>query len=566
MVVDGDSMKRFKPVLFIMVLLGSFGVFYFFESQIQKSAIGKIRSIFKLSCDFTAHSISLSYFQWSAMYEAFAENDEEIVEEYFEDMKTDFPMVESIEILEQKSDFTEEEPYRIISRNNHLYFLLGIFNDDLTRMIEDKVVSLKINPQVILDTLNLEPKLRISDNGGIEFVYGLKIEKLPLSYRMFFFSILSAVFAVLVSNYYDNSFRYKFLERLNFELDKKTQALQSIIDFTNDLLTGKLEASYQNILEKAIEVVPGAQVGSVLLKNNGYYRYVAAEGFDMEILSKARLKYEELVDNVEKRTVIIKNLGKINRKRLSEKNKKLMYSDPNVSRVKSTVSLPVRVGEEIVAFLNLDNLEKENAFDELSVEIAEFFASQIGVIFERLRLENELLEQKKFLEYLSYHDPLTNLANRRFLEEFVEKLIEEYRNNKGSFALVYIDLRKFKSVNDNFGHEIGDEVLSIIAKRLRNNVKSTDLVSRIGGDEFVIILKDLDERNVKNFIMRIIENIERPITIGGNIFNLSADAGIAIFPHDATEFGELLRSADFAMYIAKKSLKKCLTVKELKTI
>jgi hypothetical protein len=127
-------------------------------------------------------------------------------------MKTDFPMVESIEILEQKSDFTEEEPYRIISRNNHLYFLLGIFNDDLTRMIEDKVVSLKINPQVILDTLNLEPKLRISDNGGIEFGYGLKIEKLPLSYRMFFFSILSAVFAVLVSNYYDNSFRYKFLE------------------------------------------------------------------------------------------------------------------------------------------------------------------------------------------------------------------------------------------------------------------------------------------------------------------------------------------------------------------
>lgn len=518
-------MKHFKTFLFIMVLIISFGIFYFFESQIQKRDIEAVENVFELFCDFTAHSISLGYFQWNTMYEAFKKNNEELIREYFEEIKTEFQMIENIEILEQNADFTEEEPYRIISKDNQLYFLFGIFNDDLTQLIENRVISVKVNPQAILNILDLNPKPKITDNGNIKFAYGLKIENLPFNYRIFFFSILAASFAVFVSNFFDNVFRYKFLKKLNFELDSKTRALQGIIEFTDDVLTKKLETNYQNILQKAIELVPGAQAGSVLVKDGEYYKYAAAIGFDMKILSKVCLKYEELADNLEKGIAVIKNLGEINQKKLSRKNKELMYSDPNIPKIKSTISSPVTVGKEVVGFLNLDSLEEENAFDKLSIEIAEFFASQVGILFERLKLENELLKQKELLEHLSYHDPLTSLANRRFLEEFTEKLIEDYKNNGGSFGLVYMDLRKFKNINDNFGHEIGDKVLSIVAKRLKNNVKSTDLVSRVGGDEFVIVLKDMDEKNAKNLIVRIIENIERPIVIDDNVFNLSADAG-----------------------------------------
>lgn len=152
------------------------------------------------------------------------------------------------------------------------------------------------------------------------------------------------------------------------------------------------------------------------------------------------------------------------------------------------------------------------------------------------------------LAFLSAHDALTGLRNRNALQASMAELIE----SSSPFALLMLDIDRFKTLNDNLGHRRGDEVLRQIAKRVQDTVRNGDIVARQGGDEFVVIVTSArDSAALTAVVDRVLEAIRRPISIPGHIVNATGSAGIALFPNDAEEEDTLVRCADTALYNAK---------------
>ncbi|WP_296187306.1 bifunctional diguanylate cyclase/phosphodiesterase [Pseudomonas sp. UBA1879] len=164
----------------------------------------------------------------------------------------------------------------------------------------------------------------------------------------------------------------------------------------------------------------------------------------------------------------------------------------------------------------------------------------------------EEVESRRRIEFLSQHDALTGLPNRTRLREFLDGKLATQPTVDRPLVMLSLDLDRFKPVNDLLGHAAGDCVLNEISSRLADRVRHGDLVARIGGDEFVLILTDLaSQEEVETLCRRLIESIERPIRVGEQEVFVSASIGIAMAPADATEATELLRYADIALYEAK---------------
>ncbi len=158
------------------------------------------------------------------------------------------------------------------------------------------------------------------------------------------------------------------------------------------------------------------------------------------------------------------------------------------------------------------------------------------------------------IEHMAYFDALTGLANRRMLREQVERAIREPGEDKeeaGGFAFVYIDLDRFKNVNDTLGHDIGDALLVQVARRLEEKVSPGDVLARLGGDEFGLLIRSDDQETVLSLTQRLIYALRPPFNVEGHRIHVSGSAGIALYPADGDTFEQLLRHADIAMYRAK---------------
>lgn len=166
----------------------------------------------------------------------------------------------------------------------------------------------------------------------------------------------------------------------------------------------------------------------------------------------------------------------------------------------------------------------------------------------------EQKEAQKSLQRLANYDVLTGLINRTMLIERLKTSILYARRHSTSLAVVFIDLDRFKPINDTFGHEAGDIVIVEIGKRIQQQFRENDAVSRLGGDEFVVVLEEVHGiADVNRLIGNILEVIEQPIYLGAQSVSVSASAGIAMYPDDAMDAESLLRNADVAMYSAKES-------------
>lgn len=178
-----------------------------------------------------------------------------------------------------------------------------------------------------------------------------------------------------------------------------------------------------------------------------------------------------------------------------------------------------------------------------------------------IRLNNLIIRdisQKKIAErqliISAYTDSLTSLANRACFNKSLAEHILLASQTKKPFALLAIDLDKFKSVNDNLGHDYGDELLKVVSKRLTACVRDFDLVSRMGGDEFTIIIKEYENLDlIQRIADRILRSLRREFSLKDRIVAISSSLGIALYPHDANNAEDLYKSADMAMYAAKRA-------------
>ena len=165
----------------------------------------------------------------------------------------------------------------------------------------------------------------------------------------------------------------------------------------------------------------------------------------------------------------------------------------------------------------------------------------------------ELEQTQKKANYLAYHDPLTGLYNRTNFEEYLHHALSLAKRNEGRLAVLFIDLDRFKIINDTLGHDVGDQVLIEIAKRLKETLRESDFISRWGGDEFVTILENIQSPSeVATVATNIINNLKRPITVGVHHLVTTASVGISLYPENGVDKQTLIKHADSAMYFAKE--------------
>ncbi|WP_213995075.1 GGDEF domain-containing protein [Arsukibacterium sp.] len=213
----------------------------------------------------------------------------------------------------------------------------------------------------------------------------------------------------------------------------------------------------------------------------------------------------------------------------------------------NALAVPLKTHSGIIGVLLAQNEGQAASYSQAELEMLEFVATQVAVSIER----------KQMLARLQFHalyDQLTALPNRELFQDRMHSALARAGREQATLALLYLDLDKFKQVNDRFGHNVGDALLQQTAQRLQQAIRQTDTAARFGGDEFVILLEQVSSEATA---MQLAENIRlllcQPYVIDGQALTINPSIGIALYPEHGSSQKELVLNADEAMYLAKNA-------------
>ena len=202
-------------------------------------------------------------------------------------------------------------------------------------------------------------------------------------------------------------------------------------------------------------------------------------------------------------------------------------------------------GQEFAEYLRIDTVRDPSGKIE----------SFIGIFSDITERKNK---EEQFHRMVNY-DPLTNLPNRHLYMTLAEQMLA-YSKRKGTKAIIgFLDLDGFKQVNDCYGHETGDSVLKKASALMQQQLRQSDIIARIGGDEFVVLLSDISFSDAETLLMRILDSLKEPIVINGVTVSIGVSIGATLFPDDCEDIDMLIRHADAAMYRSKASGRNCVT-------
>jgi diguanylate cyclase (GGDEF)-like protein len=189
----------------------------------------------------------------------------------------------------------------------------------------------------------------------------------------------------------------------------------------------------------------------------------------------------------------------------------------------------------------------QQAYSEHDQELLEFVSTQIASAIERKKMHDRL-------QHMALYDALTNLPNRLLFSDRLQSALYRASREQSQFAVLYLDLDKFKQVNDEAGHAVGDLLLQQAAERIKHAVRSSDTVARFGGDEFVVLLEHIDELSMAQTVAEKIRlAVNTPFALAGTQFSVYPSIGISVFPSQGLDEKQLLLEADRAMYRAKNA-------------
>jgi diguanylate cyclase (GGDEF)-like protein len=218
----------------------------------------------------------------------------------------------------------------------------------------------------------------------------------------------------------------------------------------------------------------------------------------------------------------------------------------------SLALIPLRSGERVVGLIQLVD-RKPAAISLETIRFLEGIGVSVGIAFEHRQAEVRLQENENRLDFLTNYDPLTRLPNRTLLQDRLLHAMAKARRSGKKVAVLLVDLDRFKTINDSLGHDLGDRLLTHVADRLRALVREGDTLARFSGDEFVVVLEEVEELKSVMFVaQKMLGHLSEVITLQNYPLYLTGSIGITLFPNDAEDLDSLLKYAEVAMYRAKE--------------
>jgi diguanylate cyclase (GGDEF)-like protein/PAS domain S-box-containing protein len=215
--------------------------------------------------------------------------------------------------------------------------------------------------------------------------------------------------------------------------------------------------------------------------------------------------------------------------------------------VVSSLLVPIIVQEEFFGYVGFDDCQTARSWSKSEASILVAIAGSIGGAIQRH-------QQEVLIHHQAFHDLLTGLPNRQQLEQSLPKMLAIAQQQEQKVALLFIDLDRFKIINDTLGHGVGDQLLQIAAQRLKHSLREDDMVIRWGGDEFIVILNQIHHSvDAGHIAQRIIKSIQQSFLIDEHQLYISCSIGIAIYPEDGIDASTLMQNADLALYRVKET-------------
>lgn len=218
----------------------------------------------------------------------------------------------------------------------------------------------------------------------------------------------------------------------------------------------------------------------------------------------------------------------------------------------NSITKPIELIVEHVNEIAQGNFKKRlrlNRKDELG-----HLASNVNALSQDLKSYTDTLkDSQEVIKYQAYHDPLTSLPNRRYIQEKLKEMLQNAALDNRVVAVIFMDIDRFKNINDSMGHKMGDKLIKLISNRIQACLTNHEsVVARQGGDEFIILMKDLSEDKVEEITKEIVNQLKKPFDLSGREIFVGASCGISFYPKHSVDMESLIVNADMAMYSAKK--------------
>ncbi|MBI3610941.1 MAG: diguanylate cyclase [Nitrospirae bacterium] len=310
------------------------------------------------------------------------------------------------------------------------------------------------------------------------------------------------------------------------------------------------------ILEKATQFLQAEQGSLMLLdEDRSELTVKAMKGLNKKIVELMRIRPGEGISGKVLSTGTALVVSDIESDDRIAQEKRPRY------KTKSFISIPLKLDGRTIGVLNIADKMTGEVFSEEDLQLLISIGAYASVAIERSKFYQKTEELKR----ISITDPLTGLLNRRYFQERMSEEIERSRRHHLPLSLIMIDLDDFKSVNDTLGHLVGDEALKILARCLRNSIRTIDVAARYGGEEFTVILPQTSKTDAYTIAERICTEVHRldlPFVKTDQKLVLSVSVGLATYPDDAESLEDLIRNADIALYAAKSKGKNRVVIYE----